>query len=121
MRALRLLALLGALHTCISLAQQRIGPVQAKDYVGQVATVCGKVAGVHQAMASKGQPTFITLDKAYPNQIFTIVIWGGDRPKFGNPEQVFADKDLCVTGTISSYRGVPEIIATSPSSLKLDH
>ena len=74
MQILRLLAFFVALHPVISLAQERIAPVQAKDYVGQVATVCGKVAGVHQAMRSKGQPTFINLDAAYPSQIFTILI-----------------------------------------------
>jgi hypothetical protein len=119
MQTLRLFALLVALHPAISLAQQRIAPEQAKDYVGRVATVCGKVAGVHQAMRSKGQPTFINLDAAYPNQIFTILIWGSNRPKFGNLEQDYADKHLCVTGAISSYRGIPEIVTTSPSSIRL--
>ena len=119
MQILRLLAFFVALHPVISLAQERIAPVQAKDYVGQVATVCGKVAGVHQAMRSKGQPTFINLDAAYPNQIFTILIWGSDRPKFGNLEREYADQNLCVTGAISSYRGIPEIITTSPGSIKL--
>jgi hypothetical protein len=119
MQTLRLLALFVVLHPVISLAQHRIGSVQGKDYVGQVATVCGKVAGVHQAMRSRGQPTFINLDAAYPNQIFTILIWGNDRPKFGNLEQEYADKQLCITGVISSYRGIPEIVTTSPGSIKL--
>jgi hypothetical protein len=119
MQTLRLLATLVVLHPAFSLAQHRIAPVQANSYVGQVATVCGKVTGVHQAMRSKGQPTFINLDGAYPNQIFTILIWGSDRAKFGNLEQEYPDKHLCVTGAISSYRGVPEIITSSPGSIKL--
>jgi hypothetical protein len=59
---------------------------QAKDHVGEVATVCGKVVSTRFADRSRGQPTFLNLDAAYPNQIFTIVIWGNDRPKFEQPE-----------------------------------
>jgi len=33
-------------------------------------TVCGEVASTHYAVRSRGNPTFINLDKAYPNQIF---------------------------------------------------
>jgi hypothetical protein len=33
---------------------------------------------------SRGKPTFIDLDKPYPSQDFTIVIWDDDRAKFGD-------------------------------------
>src|SRR5438874_1895717 len=51
---------------------------QAKQYVGSTATVCGKVMSPRFASSSRGQPTFLNLDKAYPNQEFTILIWGSD-------------------------------------------
>ena len=41
------------------------------------------VASAHYAERSKGQPTFINLDKPYPNAPFTVLIWGSDRGKFG--------------------------------------
>ena len=43
-------------------------------------------------------PTFLNFDKRYPDQIFTLVIWGGDRSKFGDPETVYRGKRVCVTG-----------------------
>jgi hypothetical protein len=78
--------------------------------------------GSQRALRSKeprGNPTFINLDKPYPNQIFTVLIWGSDRPKFGDPEETYRSKRICVTGKISDYKGVPEIVAYEPSQIKV--
>ena len=103
-----------------ALAQKRISPSEAKDHVGEVATVCGDVASTHYAHSTKGQPTFLNLDRPYPNPIFTILIWGSNRGKFGTPENEFRGKRVCVTGKIMEYRGSPEIVADSPAQIKLD-
>lgn len=50
--------------------------------------------------------------------IFTIVIWGSDRHKFNSPERRYNNKKICATGTISSYRGIPQIVVTNKSQLK---
>ena len=98
-------------------AQKSIQAADAKDHIGERATVCGQVASTHFAERSKGEPTFINLDKPYPNQIFTILIWGSERAKFGDPERTYSGKHVCVTGRIASYRGVAEIIAYEPSQI----
>jgi hypothetical protein len=90
---------------------------EAKTHVGETQTVCGKVVSARYAAASKGQPTFLNLDEPYPKEIFTILIWGDDRPKFGTPETEYRDKNVCVTGKIASYRGTPEIVANDPSQI----
>jgi hypothetical protein len=95
----------------------KITAAEAKDHVGETRTVCGKVASTHFAAKSKGQPTFLNLDEPYPKEIFTILIWGSDRAKFGTPETKYKDANVCVTGKITSYRGKPEIIATEPSQI----
>ena len=100
-------------------AQSTYSPEQAKSHIGEKATVCGVVASAHIAASSNGQPTFLNLNKPYPNQIFTILIWGSDRAKFGTPDRDYAKKSICVTGTIQDYRGAPEIVARSPSQIKL--
>jgi hypothetical protein len=97
----------------------KITPRQAKDHVGEVQTVCGKVVSTRHAATSKGEPTFLNLDEPYPKQIFTIVIWGSDRPKFGDPEKKYRDSQVCVTGKITSYRETPETTATEPSQITL--
>jgi hypothetical protein len=92
-------------------------PSEAKDHIGERATVCGRVVSGHFAEKSKGQPTFLNLDEPYPKQIFTIVIWAADREKFGTPETKYEKSRVCVTGKITSYRNEPEVTATNPNQI----
>jgi hypothetical protein len=84
--------------------------------VGEKATVCGKVVGIHFVSSGKGQPTFVHFDQPYPDQIFTLVIWGSDRPKFGRPEEIYRDRNLW---KITSYLGIPEIVANNPNQVQV--
>jgi hypothetical protein len=81
--------------------------------------LCGLVVSANFATKSKGQPTFLNFDQPYPSQIFTVMIWGSDRPKFGAPEQTFMGKRVCATGVIKEFRGKPEIVATDPRQLAI--
>ena len=91
---------------------------QAGGHMGELATVCGTVASGTHAVRTKGQPTFLNLDEPYPRQVFTILIWGSDRPKFGAPEASLMGKRVCATGRIEGYKGTPEIIVREPGQLK---
>ena len=91
---------------------------EASSHIGEDATVCGKVVGTYYAKRSRGKPTFLNLDKAYPNQVFTVVIWGEDRVFFKNPQNRYKGKNICVTGYIDSFRGVPQITVRTPSQIK---
>jgi len=101
-------------------AQKKLTVSEAKDHYGEAATVCGEVVSTRYADSTKGQPTFLNLDKPYPNQVFTIVIWGNNRSKFGAPENDYKGKRICVTGKITAYAGLPEIVADDPKQIKLD-
>ena len=95
-----------------------INPTNAINYVGKVKTVCGSVANANYASRSRGGPTFINLDKPYPNQVFTILIWDSDREKFSQPpEKMYRGKNICVSGKIIVYRGVAEIIIKDPKQI----
>jgi hypothetical protein len=100
-----------------SAQKTRLTAQEAKTHVGETQTVCGKVVSARYAAKSKGQPTFLNLDEPYPKEIFTILIWGDDRSKFGTPETAYGDSNVCVTGKIASYRGTPEVVATEPSQI----
>jgi len=97
------------------------GEIAAKDaenYLGKTETVCGQVASATHALRAKGQPTFLNLDEPFPNQIFTIVIWGSDRAEFPEPpEKVYKGKRICVTGAITSYQGKPQIVVKDPKQI----
>jgi len=101
-------------------AADSITPAEAAKHVGEAATVCGTVASAKFAATSRRQPTFLNLDRPYPQQIFTVVIWGADRPKFTPAPEALRGKRVCVTGTIQTYQGKPEIIITEPSALHED-
>lgn len=93
---------------------------EAKDHIGESATVCGKVVGTRYLPSRPGSPTFLNLDQTDPNPIFAIVIWGSDRStKFGSADEAYKDTTLCVSGTISSSSGVPEIVARNPEQIKV--
>ncbi|MDA2918721.1 DNA-binding protein [Desulfobacterota bacterium AH_259_B03_O07] len=105
---------------CISSYAQNITPEDASNYVGETKTICGKVASSKYAVKSRGSPTFLNLNKPYPNHIFTVVIWGSDRHKFKNsPELFYKGENICVTGLINIYRGKPQIIVDKPSQIEI--
>ena len=107
------------LFLCQSLVTQtKITPAEAKRHIGENITVCGNVASTRFAESTSGQPTFLNMEKPYPNQIFTVIIWGKNRAKFGNPEVDYNGKRICVTGKIEDYKGVPEIEAKTPGQIK---
>jgi DNA/RNA endonuclease YhcR with UshA esterase domain len=104
----------------VATQQATLTAVQASDHVGQRATVCGVVASSRYAASSRGQPTFLNLDKPYPKQVFTVVIWGDARRNFPEPpERAFSGKRVCVTGAIETYRGTPQIVVREPRALRL--
>ena len=92
---------------------------EAKTHLGEQATVCGTVASARYAAASRGKPTFLNFDKPFPNEVFTVVIWGENRANFGTPEKDYQGKAVCVTGTITEYRGVPQILVSTAGQLTL--
>lgn len=94
---------------------QSLTTAQAKAHEGENATVCGTVASERTATSSRGEPTFINLDSAYPNQVFTILVWGDDRKNVGELPRV--GSHVCAKGQISDYHGVPEIVVRSSSQL----
>lgn len=89
----------------------------AAHHVGETATVCGIVASGKFDANLQSQPTFLDFGKRYPDQVFTAVIFGGDRTKFGMPETALRGKRICVTGKIQENRGIPEIILSDPKQL----
>ncbi len=100
--------------------KEYISPKEAHKYIGEVKTVRGMVVSSFCSFKSKGKPTFLNLDKPYPNHIFTVVIWGSDKDKFKNPpEDFYKGKTICVKGLIKEYRGKPQIVVSDPSQITI--
>jgi hypothetical protein len=48
------------------------------------------------------------------------VIWGSNRSKFKIPEEDYKDRKICVTGKITAYDGLPEIIVDDPKEIRIE-
>lgn len=93
---------------------------EAKDNIGQWMTVCGPVVDTHYATTSNGKPTFLNIGKPYPNSNrLTVVIWGDDRGNFPSPpENYYQGKNVGVTGLITEYEGIAEIMVSNPGQIE---
>ena len=97
---------------------------EAASFTGEVATVSGLIAGTSFRDDIAGQPTFLNFCRPYPNHCFTVVLWGENRQPivdclYGAPEDVLLRRDVCVTGLIEEYNGLPEIVLTSCDQLEV--
>jgi hypothetical protein len=109
------------LFLVISLAAAgSISASAAKDHVNQNATVCGKVVNTRYLDQSASKITFLNFDKPFPECPFTAVIQGVNRAKFGEPEKLYLNKSLCVTGKIDLYNDRPQIVLIEPDQVKVE-
>ena len=94
---------------------------EAKSHIGETVTVRGTVKASTFRDGSKHQPTYIDLGAAYPdNSRVTMVVWGEDREKFTeDPEDLYLNKTLLVTGELYEYGGVAYIKVSSPEQLTI--
>lgn len=93
---------------------------EARLHIGETTTVYGPVVGTKWATGSKGKPTFLNIGKDHPDPSrFTVVIWVGYRNNFNNPEAFYKGKTISVTGRITSYQGIAQIEAQSPSQIQV--
>jgi hypothetical protein len=82
-------------------------------------TISGPVVSATWAVNSKGKPTFLNIGKRYPDpERFTVIIWGQSRDNFPEPpEDYYLGKTICITGRVTSYNGIPEIIVNTPDQI----
>ncbi len=109
----------GALSmTAGALAADEVPSREAARHIGKTVTICGPVAGASHFARLKGEPTFLNFDRRHPEQTFTVVIWGKDARRFPRrPHLMFADKHVCVTGTVETYQGKPQIVVRDPAQI----
>ena len=120
MNPARLLAASAIVGSCGFAANAaNLRPEDASRHIGEIGTVCGVVASAKFEADVQSQPTLLDLGKSSPHAVFTAVIYGDHRSKFGTPETSLRGKHICVTGQITDYRGKPEIVVTDPSQLIL--
>lgn len=131
MRARTILTLLAVgLAASVSLYGQETSSLptltaaEAKDHIGEKARVCGRVADTWDfswLAESRGgepgdQPAGLTLDKPIDQQGFRVSFRVSDwerlfgEPGVKHPEVKYKGKTICVTGRITCYQGVLNIV-----------
>jgi endonuclease G len=104
----------------INFEKGQIGTAQVKYFFGETATVCGQVVATKYKINGKSDPTYINLDKKWPETVFTLMVFGKDRINFSyKPEEFLTDKKICVTGKVGEFNGTPQIIATDETQIQI--
>lgn len=87
---------------------------RAGDYVGQDVTIEGRVAAVHESPLA----TVVGFSPNFAG--FTATILAADRDKFPSDlEARLRDRVVRVSGTVTAYRGKPEMALRDPAQLVL--
>lgn len=96
---------------------QRLTPSQARQHIGQTATVCGLVT-VGRCQA---RTTLLDLRTTTGNSKVSVAIAPADRAAFGaGIEARHEMKDVCATGTIARDGGDVRVIVTRPDQLWIE-
>ncbi|TVR17972.1 MAG: hypothetical protein EA391_03350 [Balneolaceae bacterium] len=91
---------------------------EAVHHIGTTAEVCGDVVSATFARNVGGQPTFINFGDDYPNQVFTVVIWGEYLTHWRTPPaDLYSDRFVCARGRITLHNDVPQIVVSQPDQI----
>ena len=88
----------------------RITAEEAEAYIDDKVIVCGKIVATKYLPKSSKQITYLNFSEPYPLTPFTVVIYGEDRSNFKEePKVYYQDKEVCIQGRVTSYRGRPQM------------
>lgn len=125
-RTLLLICLFGLTLTSFAedAAPVRVSPSDAKNHLGQTATVCGKVVNAQVSkygIAGHGKPVTFDVDQTEPNRLFYFIAFATPP---ADPKEVigaYSGKRVCVTGKITTVPagGPPFIMAADHNQIKV--
>ncbi|MBK8628280.1 MAG: hypothetical protein IPN86_22815 [Saprospiraceae bacterium] len=89
----------------------------ASDFINTEGTVCDSVYSVSQP-AGENKPIYLNFGGNYPDNIFSAIIFAKDQYKFNfDLKEVLKNKNVCVTGKITQYKGNHQIIVNDAVQL----
>lgn len=88
-------------------------------YKGEVVTICDSV--YETKLDAKSGITFLDIGGNFPKQPLTVVIFKKDAPAFPEqPESIYRNKNVCVTGRITEYKGKLQIVVQKPQEIVVE-
>lgn len=102
-----------------TLPKNHYNTYQAQYKVGEEVSIVGKV--VDTKFHEKSKSTYLNLDRSFPNQTFTVTIWGDAFTNFSyTPHKDLKGKTIVVTGQVKLDKNkVPTINVTSEKQIKI--
>jgi hypothetical protein len=96
-------------------AADTISSAEARQHIGQSATVCGNVTNIFF-----GETTaFVSLDEVPQESRFRVLIPEASGLSFGEVAKVYPNQNVCVTGKIEVNSGVPQVALTDVAQIKI--
>jgi micrococcal nuclease len=93
---------------------------EALFFIGDSVTVIGKIFSGRYFMDSDDLPTQLNMGAPYPDQLLSIVIENKNRRYFvNNPEVVYLNKMVSVSGKIFLFKNKPQMIIHSSEQIKI--
>lgn len=96
----------------------KIEAFKAPFHVGKTVMACGKLAETKHL----SNRHYLNLDKNYPNQTLTILVWDNDynwfEERFGKIDNMIGER-FCARGTIAEYKNNLQIQLKNPQFLRL--
>lgn len=91
------------------------------QHIGNTVSVRGPVMAVTQKEGIRGNPTWIEVGAAYPNpKRLKVIIWIEDKPRFPMVMPGMLDgRYVCITGLVTDYKGVAQIVMRDAGQLFL--
>jgi len=121
MTSLSALAFAQSASSAPSATPPRVTPTDAKNYVGETVTVCGKVVANKTSkygIAGRGKPVMFDIDQPEPSPVFYFVAFGASPTGPQEAIDAYQGKSVCVTGKISISANLPFIMADDRSKIK---
>jgi hypothetical protein len=94
-----------------------VSAYNAIDHIGHIRTVYGRVFDTFYSYDT--DEYFLYVGSVYPYNDFSVVVPGHIARRFArNPERYFMDEHIHITGLITAFEGVPEIVVKKKSQLR---
>jgi hypothetical protein len=101
-------------------AQNNVHVEDVEKHLGEVVTVCDKIYDIKAGKESDAEPIFIKMGGSFPRHNVTVRISAEDRKNFTeNPETVYAQKDVCITGRVINIKGKLYIVISKPTEIQI--
>lgn len=86
----------------------------AENFLGKKVTVCSRVFSIRSTPAI----TQISIGGKFPGNPLTVIIFGKNYSRFSQPLiDLYSNKNICVKGTITEYKGKPQIVVDDPDNI----